>query len=750
MRNILKKVLLPLSCSLLLLSNASAEQLSIDRIYSSPSLNGQTPKSLKISPDGSRVTYLQGKSDNLNRYDLWEYNLASAENKLLVDSQDLFSGTETLSDEEKARRERQRIYGFGIMEYKFSSDGSALLFPLNGDIYYYHLASKTAKRLTKTDAFETDAKFSPKSNYVSFIREQNVFVLNIESGEETQLTKDGGSNNIKNGMSEFVAQEEMDRMTGYWWSPNEKHIAFLRVNETPVKTVIRNEIYAEKIELIEQRYPATGTNNVIIQLAVTDIKGKKIRFIELDNAKGDNKNDFYVPRVKWLPNSKNLSYQWQSRDQKTLKLKSYNLKKRKQTTLLTETSSHWINLHKDLVFLSDNKTFIWASERDGFKHLYHFTNEGKLINQLTKGEWVVDSIKHIDEAKGLIYFTGRADTPLERHLYRVPLAGKSPEHVARLSKRNGFHTINFSQDSKSYIDSFSNINTPKQVSLHKADGEHITWLAENKVSQEHPISPYYDDLIQPKFGTLTSDDGKATLYYKLYKPKNMAPGKKYPVIVNVYGGPHAQRVRNIWQGADFTQYMLQQGYVVFQLDNRGSNYRGTAFEFPIYEELGKVEVDDQISGVKYLHSLPFVDKERIGVYGHSYGGYMALMALFKAGDYFKAGVSGAPVTDWLLYDTHYTERYLNHPKVNADGYEQSSVFPYISGLDAPLLVYHGMADDNVLFTNTTKLIKALQDENKQFELMTYPGSKHSMRGKKVKVHLNNTIMSFFDRHFKNE
>jgi len=748
MKKFFTKALITLSCTFLIHSTANAEQLSIERIYSSPSLNGQTPKSLTMSPDGSRVTYLQGKSDNLNRYDLWEYNLTSKENKLLVDSQALFSGTEVLSDEEKARRERQRIYGFGIMEYKFSNDGSALLFPLNGDIYYYHIATKTAKRLTQTAAFETDAKFSPKGNYVSFIREQNIFVLNIESGKETQLTDDGGSNNIKNGMSEFVAQEEMDRMTGYWWAPNEKHIAFLRVDETPVKTVIRNEIYAEKIELIQQRYPATGTNNVVIQLAVTDIKGKKVRFVELDEASGDNKNDFYLPRVKWFPNSKNLSYQWQSRDQKTLKLKSYNLKKRKQKTLITEQSDHWINLHHDLVFLADSQSFIWASERDGFKHLYHFANDGKLISQLTKGDWVVDEIKQVDEEKGVIYFTGRADTPLERHLYRVPLAGKSPEHVARISKRNGFHSINFSKNSETYLDSFSNINTPKQVSLHKADGEHITWLAENNIDERHPISPYFKELIQPKFGTLTSDDGKTTLFYKLYKPKNMEPSKKYPVIVNVYGGPHAQKVRNIWQGADFTQYMLQQGYVVFQLDNRGSNYRGTAFEFPIYETLGKIEIEDQISGVKYLHTLPFVDKERIGIYGHSYGGYMALMAMFNAGDYFKAGVSGAPVTDWLLYDTHYTERYLNHPKVNADGYEKSSVFPYISGLNGPLMVYHGMADDNVLFTNTTKLIKALQDENKQFELMTYPGSKHSMRGKKVKMHLNNTIMSFFDRHFK--
>ncbi|KGJ90613.1 S9 family peptidase [Colwellia psychrerythraea] len=761
MKFIVKKALVALACSLAipLCANATIEstndennkavavatktkQLTIERIYSSPSLNGQTPKSLKFSPDGTRVTYLQGKTEDLNRYDLWEYNLASKENKLLVDSQLLFSGTETLSDEEKARRERQRIYGVGIMEYQFSEDGSALLFPLNGDIYYYHLSTKKSKRLTQTSGFETDVKFSPKGNFVSYIREQNIYVLNINTGEERQLTIDGAGT-IKNGMSEFVAQEEMSRMTGYWWSPNEKHIAFLRVDETPVQTVIRNEIYAEKIELIEQRYPATGTNNVHIQLAVTDIKGNKIRFVDL----GENQ-DIYIPRVKWLRDSKKLSYQLQSRDQKTLILRSYDLKKRRQKTLLTETSTHWINLNKDLTFLSDNKTFIWASERDGYKHLYHYNLKGELISQLTKGEWVVDSLTRVDEKNGWLYFTGRADTPLERHLYKVPLSGKSPEHVQRITQRNGFHNIKFSATSESYIDSFSNTKTPKQVSLHKANGEHITWLAENKVTSEHPVAPYYADLVMPEFGSLKSNDGQVDLYYKLYKPKNMHPGKKYPVIVRVYGGPHAQRVTNSWQGADMTQHMLQQGYIVYQLDNRGSNYRGTAFEFPIYQTLGKVEVADQITGVKHLHTLPYVDKERIGIFGHSYGGYMALMTMFKAGDYFKAGVSGAPVTDWMLYDTHYTERYLNHPKVNAAGYQQSSVFPYASGLSGPLMVYHGMADDNVLFTNTTKLIKTLQDEGKLFELMTYPGSKHSMRGKKVKMHLNSTIMDFFDRHFK--
>ena len=723
-----------------------AEQLTIDRLFSVPSLNGNQLKSVKISPKGKRITFLQAKDSDTNRFDLWEFNIKANKAQLLVDSDELFSGTEQLSDEEKARRERQRIYGSGIIDYMFSPSGAALIFPLNGDIYHYQLSNKTVKRLTKTAAFETDIKFSPQGNYISFIRKQNIHILNIASNEERQLTTDGGGV-IKNGIAEFVAQEEMDRMTGYWWSNDEKNIAFLQVDESQVKTIVRNEIYAENIKLIEQRYPSAGTNNVNIKLAYVDIKRKKTRFIPLYQGKKNN-GDFYIPRVKWLPNSKTLSYQWQSRDQKTLQLNFFNLKSSKNKVILTENSKFWVNLHKDLTFLNDNRSFIWPSERDGYKHLYRFDYQGNMLAQLTKGSWVVDSLKSIDEDNNWLYFTGRADTPLERHLYKVPLDGKSPEHVVRVSKHNGFHSINFANNSLFYLDTFSNVSTPTQVSLHQSNGQHLAWLAENKVGETHPLAPYIDDLIIPEFGSLPSNDDTANLFYKLYKPKNMEPGKQYPVIVNVYGGPHAQRVSNKFEGADMTQYMLEQGYIIFQLDNRGSNYRGTSFESSIYQQLGKVEVYDQITGVKYLHSLSFVDKERIGIYGHSYGGYMALMTLLKAGEYFKAGVAGAPVTDWKLYDTHYTERYLNHPNTNSEGYQQSSVFPFVKGLSGPLMIYHGMADDNVLFSHTTKLIKALQDEGKLFELMTYPGSKHSMRGEKVKVHLNRTIVDFFDRHFK--
>ncbi|MEZ7276701.1 DPP IV N-terminal domain-containing protein [Pseudoalteromonas sp. 68 DY56-GL68] len=722
--------------------SVNAEQLTLERIFDDPSLAGKAPVQLKFSPDGSRVTYLQGKTDDYNRYDLWEYNLKDNKNRLLVDSAALFSGPENLSDEEKARRERQRIFGKGILEYKWSKDGKALLFPLNGDLYYYELASAKSRKLTDTDAFETDARFSPKGHYVSFIREQNLYALNLKTGKEIQLSNDGGGV-IKNGMAEFVAQEEMGRMTGYWWSGDEAKIAYTRVDESPVKEAIRNEIYADEVKLFNQRYPFTGTDNVEIKLGVVNINNQKTDWIDL----GEDK-DIYIARAKWLKDNKTLSYQWQDRSQHNLELRFYNSDSKKQKVVLTETSKTWINLHFDLEFLNDKKHFVWASERDGFKHLYLYRTNGEMIRQITQGDWVVDSLKGIDEKKGIVYFAGRKDTALESHLYSVPLFKKG--EIKRVTELGAYHNVVIAKDNKTFIDNSSSVNKPGSAALRKINGDFITWLEENKLDKSHPLTPYLADLITPEYGTLTAEDGQI-MHYRLFKPTNYQDGKKHPVIVNVYGGPHAQRVTNSWRSKNlYFQYMAQQGYVIFQLDNRGSYNRGKKFEDVIYKHLGVAEVADQIKGVEFLRTLDYVDPERIGIYGHSYGGYMALMTMFKAGDYFKAGVSGAPVTDWALYDTHYTERYVGHPATNAKGYEASAVFPYAEGLKGPLMIYHGMADDNVLFTHATKLFKQLQDQEKQFEMMTYPGSKHSLRGKSVQTHLHQTITSFFNRHFNVE
>lgn len=717
----------------------SAETLTIERIFSDPALAGTAPRALEYSPDGRRVTFLRGREEDYNRYDLWEYNIADGQSRVLVNSDSLHRGNEILSDEEKARRERQRIYGSGIMEYSWSEDGQSLLFPLAGDVYYYDLDKKSARRLTETEAFETDVRVSPKGRYVSFIRDQDIYIVDLENSKERALTSDG-QGPIKNGMAEFVAQEEMDRMTGYWWSPDDRHIAFLQFDESPVDEVTRSEIYADRIDMIRQRYPAAGRANVNIRLGVMEVDSGKTRWVNLGE-----EQDIYIPRVDWASDDV-LTFQWQSRNQQKLELRAFDLNSGNTRNLLSESSDTWINLSNDLYFLKDGDQFIWSSERDGYKHLYLYALNGKLLKQLTTGDWVVDELEAVDEKNGIVYLSGRKDSDIERHLYRVALQGEG--HVQRISKRAGMHGIEFAGDGSGYIDKFTSITTPPQVSLHSSDGKRITWLEENAVAEGHPLYPYMEQWITPEFGTVKAPQGHK-LNYRLYKPANFDAKKRYPVMVFVYGGPHAQVVTNSWDKL-INQYMAQQGYIVFSLDNRGSANRGTAFENPIFKNMGGPEVEDQVTGVKFLRSLPYVDSENIGIYGHSYGGYMALMSMFKAGDYFKAGVSGAPVTDWMLYDTHYTERYMGNPNTDTDAYRTSSVFPYTDGLKGALLIYHGMADDNVLFTNTTRLIKQLQDSGQRFELMTYPGKKHSLRGKKTRIHQYGMIKDFFDRHLRDD
>ncbi|MBJ91412.1 MAG: S9 family peptidase [Alteromonadaceae bacterium] len=718
---------------------AQAKQLELERLFADPALSGATPRALAMAPDGSRVTYLKGKAEDANRLDLWEFNIKAAKHRLLVDADSLVSGAEVLSDEEKARRERMRLFASGIISYSWAKNSDALLFPLNGDLYYYQLKTQSAKKLTDTAAFETDATISPNGRYVAFIREQNLFVLEIATGKETQLTFDGGGV-IKNGMAEFVAQEEMGRMTGYWWEPDDSKIAFTRTDESGVAEVVRNEIYAEEIKLFNQRYPYTGTANAKIQLGVVSVADGKINWLP----HGDN-DDIYLPRVEWTKNARYLSYQWQSRDQHKLELRLVDLSNNQQKVLLTETSNTWLNLHDDLHFLKDDKGFIWASERDGYKHLYYYDFDGKLQRQLTQGAWVVDELDAVNEKQGMVYFTARKDTPLERHLYQVSLKGGDTK---RLTAPNYDHALVMAKDGSSFIDSFSNVTTPNKVALRALDGTVLTWLEQNELNKTHPLTPYHSQLKAPRFGTINAEDGQV-MHYRMFEPAALEPGKKYPVIVSVYGGPHAQRVTNSWSARDlYLHYLVQQGYLVFQLDNRGSYNRGKAFEDPIYKKLGVAEIADQIKGVEYLRSLPYVDAGKIAIYGHSYGGYMAIMAMFKASDYFAAGVSGAPVTDWALYDTHYTERYLGHPDDNAAGYEASAVFPYADGLKGKLLIYHGMADDNVLFTHSTKLYKQLQDKGLLFDMINYPGSKHSMFGQPVQTHLHKSITRFFDEHLK--
>lgn len=727
---------------------ATADELTVERVFGAPPLNGPAPKALKVSPDSTRVTFIRASDEDVQRQNLWEYRLDDGTMRLLVDSRELSSGPEQLSAEELARRERLRISGTtGIVSYDFSADGTTLLFPVAGDLYVYDLATRTSTRVTDTEETETDPKLSPDGRYVSFIRGQDIFIYDLEAGEEQQLTTDG-EGTIKNGMAEFVAQEEMDRLTGYWWSPDSRSIAYARVDESNVEIVDRFEVYAEGFTVFQQRYPSAGTPNASVSLAVLDIASGETTWMDLGKD-----SDIYLARVDWFPDSAHLAVQRQSRDQQRLDLLKIDASSGRAKTLLTETSDTWLSLYDDLTFLKQRDAFIWASERSGYKHLYLYTNDGELLQPITAGEWEVTgdrydrAVMHVDEGEGSVYFMATRKSPLERHLYRIDFDAADKSAPQRISEAEGWHSVVFAHDGSFYLDTFQSPTTPPQVAIHSGSGDRLGFIEENRFDDSHPFAPYRDEMPDVRFGTLRAEDGQA-LYYKISRPADFDPARQYPAIVYVYGGPSGQRVLRKW-GSALEHLMVNAGYIVFQLDNRGTSFRGVAFDAPIFRRMGHAEVRDQMVGVAYLKGLDFVDADRVGMFGWSYGGYMTLMTLMQNPGAFAAGVSGAPVTDWALYDTHYTERFMGTPQDNAEGYRDSSVFPYVENLEDPLLVIHGMADDNVLFTNSTRLFAALQQQQKDFDSMNYPGSKHSLIGiPGTGQHATNKLLGFFDLYLR--
>ena len=756
------------------------ERLTLERLFNGPDLAGASLRSARFSPDGKLVTYLQGSAESKDRLDLWAHHIATGRNALLVDSRSLVADEGTLSPEEEARRERQRTVALaGIIDYQFSADSRLLLIPIAGDLFLYDLkaprAGPAVRRLTRTAAAETDARFSPRGRYVSFVRAQNLYVIEVATGREIAVTREGAGL-VSFGMAEFIAQEEMDRDTGYWWSPDERMIALTRVDESTVDEVERFEIYAETVRLIRQRYPAAGRPNARVDLWVAtwaDAADDAPTLRELPAAAA---GDGYLARIAWFPDSRALAVQRQTRDQKRLELLKVDVARGTAQQLLEERSDTWVELHDELTFLKGQPAFLWASYRGGHKHLYLYDLDGKLLRPVTAGEWMVvgDSreraIEGVDEAKGLVYFTANRDTPIERHLYAAPLIGPAnttgiEARIRRLTEGAGWHSVSMAADAQRWLDTFSTPDTPPSLTLrhtttghtttgHTTTGKRPSVLVANALGAGHPYAPYLAAHRSPEFGTLRAVDGQV-MHFTMLKPLGFDPARRYPVIVEVYGGPGVQRVQRAW-GGYYRQYLAQQGFVVFMLDNRGSGNRGRAFETALYHRMGSIEIEDQVTGVDYLRSLPFVDPARIGVWGWSYGGYMALMAMVRAPEHFAAGVSGAPVTDWRLYDTHYTERYMGVPEAgspesNPEGYRDGNVMTHAAALRGPLLVLHGMADDNVLFTHSTALFKRLQDLGKPFEVMPYPGSKHALlRFPTTGLHGYRTISDFFVRELRPE
>jgi dipeptidyl-peptidase-4 len=434
------------------------------------------------------------------------------------------------------------------------------------------------------------------------------------------------------------------------------------------------------------------------------------------------------------------------RDQQRLDLMLVDAATLVQRKLLSETSNTWIDLNNDLHFLEHQDAFVWASDRSGYRHLYLYDLDGKLRNAISAGRWNIDSVRALDESNGLVYAESNRDFVPDRQLYALHLDGSTADAPQRLSQGDGTHRIEFGKKPQIYVDTFADPDTPPQTSVHASDGKFLAWIEQNKLDEHHPYWPYHEAHIAPEFGSTPAADGEL-LYYRIYKPAHFDPSRRYPVLDTFYGGPHGQSATRDW-GDLFPQYMAQHGYVVFTLDNRGMARRGRKFSDGIYKQLGKIEVEDQIAGIHWLKSQPWVDPARIGTFGWSYGGYMSAMLLAKHSDEIAAGVAAAPVVDWSLYDTFYTERYLVTPQRNAQGYELSGVLHWLDGLKSPMLLVHGMADDNVLFANSTKLMADLQNRDTQFRLMTYPGGKHGLSTPAIRKHVYTLISNYFDEMLK--
>jgi dipeptidyl-peptidase-4 len=718
----------------------AAETLTVERVFADPDMNGPTAKGVAFSPDGTRVTYLKAKPEDQNVLDLWAADVKGGEPYRLVDAKALSPDAKDLTEAEKARRERQRISQRGVVEYRWDDQGRSVLVPLDGDLYMASVADGKVRRLTQTPGDEIDAKVSPKGRFASYVRDQNLYVTDLTSGREQALTADG-KDTLSFGVAEFIAEEEMDRHTGYWWSPDETKIALTRVDESGVDVVPRVDIGASGTTIVSQRYPRAGRPNAVVDLFVHDMAtGKKVQ-VDLGADK-----DVYLARVAWSKDGKTLYVQRQTRDQKRLDLLAVDPATGAAKIILTETAPHWVELNDDFKPLSDG-SFLWASERSGNKHLYLYSREGKLLRQVTHGDWPVDKVEGVDEAKKLVLFGASKDTPLERQLYEVSYA-RSAEPKA-LTQGHGWWTTTVAKTGGAFTGTYSDPSTPPQTALYAADGKRVRWIEENKLDASHPYGKYFDPALTPTYGSLKAADG-SDLYYQLFKPAKFDPAKKYPAIVLVYGGPHSQQVKRSWQ-SPYERLFLEAGFVVFRLDNRGSSNRSYAFKTALDRRLGTVEVDDQIVGIDWLKAQPFVDANRVGVTGWSYGGFMTLSLMSDPRSKLAAGISGAPPTDWTLYDTHYTEQFMGKPSENPEGYAAANVVNKLDKLNGDLLLMHGMADDNVVFENSTRVLAALQAKGRVFETMVYPGQRHSAgRSKTAGKHVWSTYLDFFKRKLKPE
>ncbi|GAB3705276.1 S9 family peptidase [Spirosoma flavus] len=608
------------------------------------------------------------------------------------------------------------------------------------EFYVYDLTPKRLSPLSKGGK-QQYATFSPDGKRVAFVRDNNLFAVELATGKETKLTTDGKRNAVINGGADWVYEEEFSMARAFEWSPDSRKVAWIRFDESRVPEYdmqLWGGLYPVEYRF---KYPKAGEANSIVTVWMADVvTGKKVM------AQTGKETDIYLPRIQWTKNSNLLSIRRMNRLQNKLDLLHANATTGQTTNVLTETSATYVDLEftDDLTYLKDGKSFIWSSERSGYKHLYLYDLSGKLIRPITSGEFEVANVAGIDEKNGTIFFTSTEPSPLERHLYRIGLDGKNKE---RLTQKAGTYTTTFSPDFSYYLLYHTSANSPVTVSLRDTKSTNDLRVLEANESLKNQLATY--QIAQKKFFQTKAADG-TPLNGWMIRPADFdsTGAKKYPVLMFVYGGPGSQTVKNDWDSRDFFWYqtLVQKGYVIVSVDGRGTGARGTAFRNVTYAQLGKLETEDQIAVARNLKTLRYVDPNRVGIWGWSYGGYMTALCMTIGADVFKAGISVSPVTNWRYYDSIYTERYLKRPQENASGYDDNSPVTHASKLRGPFLLIHGTGDDNVHFQNSIAFENALIEAGKQFQSFYYPNRNHGIYGGNTRLHLYTMMTEFIEKN----
>lgn len=675
------------------------------------------------APDGQTFIYRQGRQLKL-------YEVAAKKSRDVLNLAALDAAAVSSPESEKYEWENRRV---DEATFQWSPQGGEVLYFSGGDAFLITVAGGAWRQLIKTPVTEHDPKFSPDGKRIAFRRGWDLFALDVAGGHETRLTSNG-SETLHNGGLDWVYPEELSLGTAYWWSPDSRSLAYLQFNVSGEPLYPHADFRGPRAVLEPQRYPQAGENNPDVRLGVLPATGGETKWLNV----GDTVRSFLIARVGWVPDSKSVYVARMNRIQNRLDFLLYAVASGESHTVYKESDSFWINIEGDPLFLKDGTRFLWTSERDGFRHLFLYSIDGGEPKQLTKGAWQVTDLLGVDETAGEVYFRSTEASPLERQLYSARLDGAGKR---RLTDAVGTHRISMAPGGKYFLDTYSNLSSPPEATLRNANGDALALYQ----PRDRRAIEWFD--LQPtEIVTFKGKDG-TVFYGRLIKPPNFDSAKKYPLLVDVYGGPHVQAVRDAWPGLGMDQVFAHAGYVVWEMGNRGSAGRGHAFETPLYRNLGAQELADQREGIAYLLSLGFIDSRRVGVNGWSYGGFMTLNLLLNASDLFHAGFAGAPVTNWLNYDTIYTERYMGVPNDNGEAYARTSLPSKAGNLVGKLMIAHNLEDDNVLFQNSLQMISALESAGKRFELSLYTQKTHSVTGAAARQ-MEATMLDFFERNLK--